>query len=154
MLKYFIRQCLVTNSVASLYLLVLFHGIGGDWVQLCSYLVMVVVCRTWCYDEGYFCTGFIDSYFFSDKTSHVLLPLIFYINVNHYWTHYVPTCVNPNWHELWKQEKCISWAPHMEHFYMTQWAWQSVKITQLMSIFTSKKNKSIPLMPWTVRWFK
>ena len=37
----------------------------------------------------------------------------------------------PNWHELWKQEKGII-------FYKTQWAWQSVKLTQLMSIFSFK----------------
>ena len=45
---------------------------------------------------------------------------------------------NPNCHELWKQEKCSSLAPPRRVFYKTQWAWQSVKITRLMSIFTSK----------------
>jgi hypothetical protein len=45
---------------------------------------------------------------------------------------------NPNWHELRKQEKCSSLAPHRSKFYKTQWAWQSVKLTRLMSIFTSK----------------
>ena len=42
--------------------------------------------------------------------------------------------INPNWHKVWKQEKYSSlvtpWA---------QWAWQGVKLTLLMSIFTSKK---------------
>ena len=46
---------------------------------------------------------------------------------------------NPNCHELRKQEKCSSLAPPRRVFYKTQWAWQSVKITRLMSIFTSKK---------------
>ena len=31
--------------------------------------------------------------------------------------------VNPHWHELWKQEKCSSLAPHRRIFYKTQWAW-------------------------------
>ena len=46
---------------------------------------------------------------------------------------------NPNWHELRKQEKCSSLEPPRSKFYKTQWAWQGVKLTQLMSIFTSKK---------------
>ena len=48
-------------------------------------------------------------------------------------------CLNPNWHELWKQEKCSSLAPPRCIFHKTQWAWQDVKLTRLMSIFTSKK---------------
>ena len=73
--------------------------------------------------------------------------------------------LNPHWHELWKQEKCSSLAPHRGIFLKTQWAWQGVKLTRLMSIFTSvweifdrnsadkiwsKKDKEIkvsPLMP-------
>ena len=47
--------------------------------------------------------------------------------------------VNPNWHELWKQEKCSSLAPFRDIFYMTQWACQGIKLTRLMWIFTSKK---------------
>ena len=47
--------------------------------------------------------------------------------------------LNPNWHELWKQEKCSTLAPPRGIFYKTQWAWQGVKLTRLMSIFTSKK---------------
>ena len=47
--------------------------------------------------------------------------------------------INPNWHELWKQQKWSSLAPPRRIFHKTQWAWQSVKITRLMSIFTSKK---------------
>ena len=47
--------------------------------------------------------------------------------------------LNPNWHELWKQEKCSSLAPPRDIFYKTQWACQGVKLTRLMSIFTSKK---------------
>ena len=46
---------------------------------------------------------------------------------------------NPDWHELRKQEKCSSLAPSRSKFYKTQWAWQGVKLTWLMSIFTSKK---------------
>ena len=37
--------------------------------------------------------------------------------------------LNPNWHELWKQEKCSSLAPPRDIFY------ELVR----MSIFTSKK---------------
>ena len=48
-------------------------------------------------------------------------------------------CPTPNWHELRKQEKCLSLAPPRSKFYKTQWAWQSVKSTWLLSIFTSKK---------------
>ena len=75
--------------------------------------------------------------------------------------------LNPDWHELWKQEKCLFLEPPRGIFYKTQWAWQDVKLTQLMSIFTSKKvqnffdkksagqnmiqnsqgDKSFPLMP-------
>ena len=44
-----------------------------------------------------------------------------------------------NWHELWKQEKCSSSAPPMGMFYKPRGAWQGVKLTRLMSIFTSKK---------------
>ena len=47
---------------------------------------------------------------------------------------------NPNWHELRKREKCLSLVPPKSKFYKTQWAWQSVKLTRLMSIFTSKKG--------------
>ena len=32
--------------------------------------------------------------------------------------------LNPNWHELRKQEKCSSLAPPRSKFYKTQWAWQ------------------------------
>ena len=45
---------------------------------------------------------------------------------------------NPHWHELWSQEK-YSLASPRGLFYKTQWAWQGVKLTRLMSIFTSKK---------------
>ena len=44
---------------------------------------------------------------------------------------------NPDWHELWKQEKCSSLALPRGTFYKSQWAWQGVKSTPLMSIFTS-----------------
>ena len=47
--------------------------------------------------------------------------------------------INPHWHELWKQEKCSVLVPPRGIFYKTQWAWQSVELTRLMSIFTSKK---------------
>ena len=47
--------------------------------------------------------------------------------------------LNPHWHELWKQEKYSSLAPPRRIFYKTQWTWQGVKLTWLMSIFTSKK---------------
>ena len=30
--------------------------------------------------------------------------------------------LNPNWHELWKEEKCSSFAPPWSKFYKTQWA--------------------------------
>ena len=46
---------------------------------------------------------------------------------------------NPHWHELWKQEKFSTFAPPRGIFYKTQWAWQGVKLTWLMSIFTSQK---------------
>ena len=46
---------------------------------------------------------------------------------------------NPYWHELWKQEKCSSLAPPRGISNKTQLACQGVKLTQLMSIFTSKK---------------
>ena len=46
---------------------------------------------------------------------------------------------NPNWHELRNQEKCSSLATPRSKFNKTQWAWQGVKLTQLMLIFTSKK---------------
>ena len=49
------------------------------------------------------------------------------------------TWLNPHWHELWKQEKCSSLAPPRGIFYMTQWAFQGVKLIWLMPIFTSKK---------------
>ena len=47
-------------------------------------------------------------------------------------------CLNPNWHELRKQEKCSSLAQPRSKFYKTQWAWQGVKLSRLISIFTSK----------------
>ena len=46
----------------------------------------------------------------------------------------------PNWHELRKQEKCSSLVPHRSTLYKTQWAWQGVKLTWLISIFTSKRG--------------
>ena len=46
---------------------------------------------------------------------------------------------NPNWHELWKQEKWSSLVLPSSIFYNTQWAWQGVKLSRLMSILTSKK---------------
>ena len=52
---------------------------------------------------------------------------------------WIISAINPNWHELWKQEKRSFLAPPRRTFYNTQWAWQGVKITRLMSIFTSKK---------------
>ena len=50
---------------------------------------------------------------------------------------------NPNWHELRKQEKRSSLMAPKSKFYKTQWAWQGVKLTGLMSIFTSKKSWKI-----------
>ena len=47
--------------------------------------------------------------------------------------------LNPNWHELWKQEKCSSLVPPRGIFYKTQWAWMGMKLTWLISIFTSEK---------------
>ena len=47
--------------------------------------------------------------------------------------------LNPSWHELWKQEKCLSLEPPRGIFYKAQWAKQGVKLTRLMSIVTSKK---------------
>ena len=46
--------------------------------------------------------------------------------------------LNPNWHELWNQEKCSSLVPPRSIFYNKQWAWQGIKLTRLMSIFISK----------------
>jgi hypothetical protein len=45
--------------------------------------------------------------------------------------------LNPNWHELRKQKKCSSLVPPKSKFYKTQWAWQAVKLTWLMSIINS-----------------
>ena len=56
-----------------------------------------------------------------------------------YMIRYKKYTFNPNWHELRKQEKCSSLVPPRSKFYKTQWAWQGVKLTRLMSIFTSKK---------------
>jgi len=49
--------------------------------------------------------------------------------------------LNPNWHELGKQEKCSSLAPPRSKFYKSEWAcaWQGVKLTRWMSIIASKK---------------
>ena len=52
---------------------------------------------------------------------------------------------NPNWHELKKQGKCSSLAPPGIKFYKIQYAWQGVKLTKMMSIFTSKKVWKIHL---------
>ena len=41
--------------------------------------------------------------------------------------------INPNWHELRKQEKCSSLARRRSKFYKTQRAWEGVKLTRLMS---------------------
>ena len=35
---------------------------------------------------------------------------------------------NPNWHELWKYEKCSYLALSRSKFYKTHWAWQGVSI--------------------------
>ena len=42
---------------------------------------------------------------------------------------------NPNWYELWKEGK----SPSLALFYKTRSAWLGAKLTQWMSIFTSKK---------------
>ena len=47
--------------------------------------------------------------------------------------------LNPNWHELWKQEKWSSLEPSRGIFYKAQWAWQGVRLIRLVLIFTSKK---------------
>ena len=48
------------------------------------------------------------------------------------------TVLNPNWHELWKLEKCSSLVPSRSKFHKTQRACQRVKLSRLISIFTSK----------------
>ena len=53
--------------------------------------------------------------------------------------HIASCCIKPNWHELRKQEKYSSLAPPRSTFYKTQWAWHGIILTQLMSIFSSKK---------------
>ena len=55
------------------------------------------------------------------------------------WREFTLFLLNPNWQELWKQEKCSAFAPPRGNFHKTQWAWQDDKLTWLMSIFTSKK---------------
>ena len=72
--------------------------------------------------------------------------------------------VNPNWHELWKQGKCLSLAPPRSIFYKTKWAWYGVKLTLIdvnvhilrsLDIFDensgdkiwSKKDKGIKVSP-------
>ena len=47
--------------------------------------------------------------------------------------------INPVWHGITKQEKCSTLELPRGNFCKTQWAGQGVKITQLISIFTSKK---------------
>ena len=37
---------------------------------------------------------------------------------------------SPIWHDVWKQEKCLSLEPPRGNFYKTQWAGQGVKITR------------------------
>ena len=39
-----------------------------------------------------------------------------------------------------KVSKCSSLAPPRSKFYKTQWAWQGVNLSQLISIFTSKNG--------------
>ena len=56
---------------------------------------------------------------------------------------------NPNWHELWKQEKCSSLEPPRAIFHEAQWAWQDVKLTWLMSIFTSKNVLKFLIRIWS-----
>ena len=54
-------------------------------------------------------------------------------------THMTVGTFNPHWHEQWKQEKCSFLPPPRGICYKPRWAWQDVKLTRLMSIFTSKK---------------
>ena len=46
--------------------------------------------------------------------------------------------LNSYWYEPWKQERCSFLVPPRCIFYKPHWAWQGVKLTRLMSIFTSK----------------
>ena len=73
--------------------------------------------------------------------THPKLQVFIYRNVSYYCplNQNMTTNFNPNWHELWKQEKGSSLEPPRGMFYKIQWAWQGVKLTRLMSIFTSKK---------------
>jgi hypothetical protein len=59
----------------------------------------------------------------------------------HFWN--LEITFNPNWHELLKQEKCSSLPPPRGIFYKTQWAWQGVKLSRLMSIFHLQKTLEI-----------
>ena len=70
---------------------------------------------------------------------HGMFCCKFIINSDNYRRNNNISLSNPHWHELWRQEKCSSLAPLRSMFFKTQRAWQVVKLTQLMAIFTSKK---------------
>ena len=73
--------------------------------------------------------------------------------------------LNPNWHELKKQEKCSPLAPPRSKFYKTQWAWQACQISSiwkfLIQIHLTNSNPKITrgvkvpcLMPIRVKVLK
>ena len=53
-----------------------------------------------------------------------------------------PDSFNPNWHELWKTEKCLSLAPPRGIFHKTRWACQGVKLTYKKNIECFGKNST------------
>ena len=55
------------------------------------------------------------------------------------WKSAIYHSINPVWHYMWKQEKCSSLELSRGNSYTAQWAGQGLKITRLMSIFTSIK---------------
>ena len=51
--------------------------------------------------------------------------------------------LNPNWHELWKQEKCSYLAQPRGTFYKTQWASKCVKLNPIDFNFHFQKSLEI-----------
>ena len=62
-----------------------------------------------------------------------------------YWRilNHLCTVVNPDWHELWKQEKCSSLATPRGIFYSAQWAWRGCQINKIGFNFHLQKSLEI-----------
>ena len=79
----------------------------------------------------------LDKYVEIRKSRTIILFLSIF-DINERWVLQFATCLDPNWHEQWKQEKCSFLATPKDICSKTQWAlpdWCQFLLPKMFEIF-------------------